>query len=132
MAPVTNDQTLEPGLLCHQSRGRHFVPKAGEHANERDVSANPHRSDRLRERTWPADLNHMIYATPAAPVARASAPVIVLPVVDRKIGAHRAYPLQLLVGRRGGDDRCAHHLRDLQGENRDAAGAECQHDIARL
>jgi hypothetical protein len=63
----------------------------------------------------------MIYAT-SREVLDALSPVPDVAIVDHMVGTEGAHTFQLLVRRRGGDNRCTRHLRDLQRRDGNAAG----------
>ncbi len=72
-----------------------------------------YRFDGLGKRAGAAYLNDMIYAA-SREVSHPLPPVRDLAIVDHMVRTEGADTFQLLVRRRRGDNRCTHHLRDLQ------------------
>ena len=101
---------------AHQRARRDLAAASGQHADQRDMSADAASRDRLRQRAGTANLDHMIGAAPAGEIEHGPAPVRRLTIVDRPIGAEGARTRQLLVGGRGDDHGRAHRLGDLQRE----------------
>jgi len=69
VVPAADDQALQPRLLRHQGGRRHLTGAAGKHADQRNMSADAHRLDRLRQRARAADLDNMIDTAAAGPLA---------------------------------------------------------------
>src|ERR1700675_2522534 len=93
------------------------------------MAAYAYRRDGLGKRAGAAYLNDMIYAA-SREVSHPLPPVRDLAIVDHMVGTEGADTLQLLVRRRRGDNRCTHHLRDLQRGDGNAAGAQHQDSVA--
>ena len=53
-------------IADHNGRGWYLAGEAGQHADERDVSTQPTRADRLGKRAGAADLHNMIDAAAAS------------------------------------------------------------------
>src|SRR5579862_9658276 len=88
-----------------------------------------YRCDGLGKRAWAADLNDMIYAA-SREVSHPLPPVRDLAIVDHMVGTEGAQTFQLLVRRRGGDNRRTRHLGDLHRGNGNTAGAQHQDGVA--
>src|SRR6202046_3533295 len=88
-----------------------------------------HCCDGLGKRAGAANLNDMIYAA-SREVSHPLPPVRDLAIVDHMVGAEGADTFQLLVRRRGGDNRRTRHLRDLQRGDGNTAGAQDQDGVA--
>ena len=116
--------------FAHHSRGVHGAP--GEHPDERDVAADAGRLRRAFERAGPADLDDMVDSRAAGQFAHRAVPFGLFAVVDRAPRAQRLGALAFRVARRHDDGARAVHDRELQGEDRNAAGAEQQDGLSRL
>src|SRR3984893_9191237 len=88
-----------------------------------------YRCDGLGKRAGCANLNDMIYAA-SREVSHPLPPVRDLAIVDHMVGTEGADTFQLLVRRRGGDNRRTGHFRDLQRRDGNAAGAQHQDGVA--
>ena len=65
-------------------------PQPGEGADQRDMAADAHGRDRLRQRARAAELDDMIDAAPVGQAPHRIAPVGLRPVVDGVVGTQRA------------------------------------------
>jgi hypothetical protein len=101
--------------------------QSSDHAN---LAANPDGTERARQRAGTADLEHLINAAAPGEFHRRLLPAGGALVIDALVGAEVLCTRKLLVARRRDDDLQAHCVRQLQPEDRDAAGALQQDGLA--
>src|SRR5580658_6806960 len=93
------------------------------------MASYAYRCDGLGKCAGAANLNDMIYAA-SREASHPLPPVRDLAIVDHMVGTEGADTFQLLVRRRGGDNRRTRHLRDLQRGDENAAGTQHQDGVA--
>src|SRR5580658_1629763 len=104
MLVAADRESVDANVADHDGRRRDLAGEARQHADERDVSAQPTCGDRLGEGARAADLHDMIDAAPASELAGGLSPVRVIAVVDSVIRSELAQALELGRRGRGGDD----------------------------
>src|SRR5262249_46960843 len=114
---VDAEKLLQDGI------GVDLAPRAGEGAEDAHRAARAQRSDGLIERARAADLDGDVDPDPACPGARRLTPGGGLAVVNGVRGPELLGLLALGGARRGDDDLRACRARELEREDRDAAGA---------
>src|SRR3954469_13414039 len=126
-----SDREALQALLVHDHQGQPRVRRRwpGEHADERDRTADPGRPDRFIQGADAANLDDQVDAV-AAPLAGFLSPVGCCLVVQCEICAELPEAFDLGVAGGGRDDARAAHLRKLNGEEGHAAGALRQDGLA--
>src|SRR6185312_4672903 len=95
---------------------------AGQHTDEADPASDTDGIERLRECSCAADFDDMIDARKARQVARLATPIRCRLIVDDIRSAEIAHAFELFITARCRDDARSKHPRELQREDRNAAG----------
>src|SRR5215469_6757612 len=106
-----------------------FARRAGQAADHSDLATDADCTERAGKRRSTADLDNVVNATAAGESERSLLPVGRGLVVDAVIGAECLRTCELVVARRRNDHLNAHHARELEAEDRDAAGPLQQHRL---
>jgi len=96
---------------------------AGNHADHRNMSAEARCSHRTRQRSCPADLDHMIDATLVCQAQNNAVPIFMLAIVNDLVCANLLSSLKFFVRARCNDRPRTRKLCKLECHHRYAAGS---------
>src|SRR5262249_21023116 len=107
-----------------------FGGRTAQAADHTDLAADADSAERTGKRRGTADLDNMVNSTAAGEPQRSLLPVGRGLVIDAMIGAERLRTPELVIARRRDDRPNAHDARELEAEDRDAAGPLQQHGLS--
>lgn len=102
----------------------------GEHADQRDSAADFGAGQRFLQRSWAADLDHIVDAAAAGELQDSVLPLRGRAVVDGIVGPELPRSLELFIAAGCDDDPPAVKLGKLQREDRHPAGSECENRLS--